>query len=107
MTVLFHDIHEDEQLQEELDEDRILGAVCDEVLYADDTIIHSTKPDDDDDDGDDDDEDDDDEQGSRAALDRAPDPAARSPAPSRFHNGAPPSWGEGEGAMMKLTTIVG
>ena len=31
-------------LQEELKEDRILGAMLDEVLYADDTIIHSTNP---------------------------------------------------------------
>ena len=27
-----------------MEEDRILGAVLDEVLYADDTIIHSTNP---------------------------------------------------------------
>ena len=44
MTVLFHDIHNDPILQEELKEDRILGAILDEVLYADDTIIHSTSP---------------------------------------------------------------
>ena len=42
MTLMFHDIHKDEDLQGELEEDRILGAMCDEVLYADDTILHST-----------------------------------------------------------------
>ena len=45
MTVMFHDIHADEQLNEELKEDRILGAMFDEILYADDTIIHSTTSD--------------------------------------------------------------
>ena len=30
--------------KEEIEEDRILGAVLDEVLYADDTIIHFTSP---------------------------------------------------------------
>ncbi len=44
MTVLFHDIQKDSKLQDELKEDRILGAVYDEVLYADDTIIHSRNP---------------------------------------------------------------
>ena len=41
MTVMFHDIHADGKHQEDMEEDRILGAVLDEVLYADDTIIHS------------------------------------------------------------------
>ena len=42
MTVMFHDIHNDTQHQKDMGTDRILGAVFDEVLYADDTIIHST-----------------------------------------------------------------
>ena len=42
MTVMFHDIHNDTQHQKDMGVDRILGAVFDEVLYADDTIIHST-----------------------------------------------------------------
>ena len=42
MTVLFHDIHKDENLNNELEQDRVLGAMFDEILYADDTIIHST-----------------------------------------------------------------
>ena len=42
MTVMFHDIHNSAEYQAEMAEDRILGAVFDEVLYADDTIIHST-----------------------------------------------------------------
>ena len=44
MTVMFHDIHKDEKHQEDMEEDRILGAVLGEVLDADDTIIHSTNP---------------------------------------------------------------
>ena len=42
MTVMFHDIHNNAEHQAEMADDRILGAVFDEVLYADDTIIHST-----------------------------------------------------------------
>ena len=42
MTVMFHDIHNNEEHQKEMEDERILGAVFDEVLYADDTIIHST-----------------------------------------------------------------
>ena len=41
MTVMFHDIHQDETLREELDKDKILGTIFDEVRYADDTIIYS------------------------------------------------------------------
>ena len=44
MTVMFHDIHKDDDLEKELKEDRILGALFDEILYADDTIIHTTSP---------------------------------------------------------------
>jgi hypothetical protein len=42
MTVMFHDIHNNKEHQAEMTQERILGAVFDEVLYADDTIIHST-----------------------------------------------------------------
>ena len=41
MTVMFHDIHENEELGNELKEDKILGTIFDEVLYAYDTIIYS------------------------------------------------------------------
>ena len=44
MTVMFHDIHADKLMDEQISEDRILGTLFDEVLYADDTIIHSTTP---------------------------------------------------------------
>jgi len=43
MTVMFHDIHTDEKLNEELEEDKILGTILHEILYADDTIIYSRK----------------------------------------------------------------
>ena len=41
MTVLFHDIHFDPDLERELQEDKIIGVVLHEILYADDTIIYS------------------------------------------------------------------
>ena len=41
MTVIFHDVHARENVRETLQHNRILGAVFDEVLYADDTIIFS------------------------------------------------------------------
>ena len=44
MTVMLHDIHEDKLLNRNLQEDRILGSLLDGILYADDTIIHSTAP---------------------------------------------------------------
>lgn len=42
MTVMFHDIHKDEQMNSDLDQNRVSGALFNEILYADDTIIHST-----------------------------------------------------------------
>ena len=39
MIVSFHDIHQDQDLEDELEEERILGAVFDEILYADDTML--------------------------------------------------------------------
>ena len=44
MTVMFHDIHQDEHQRENLEKDKILGTIFDEVLYADDTIIYSRNP---------------------------------------------------------------
>ena len=44
MTVIFHDVHSDKQLQKELEEDRRINYNIDEVLYADDTILFSTNP---------------------------------------------------------------
>ena len=41
MTVVFHDVHDQPGLREELRHNKVLGAVFDEVLYADDTIIFS------------------------------------------------------------------
>ena len=41
MTVMFHDVHSDEQLEKQLEKDRVLGAFFFEILYADDTIIYS------------------------------------------------------------------
>ena len=38
---MFHDIHLDENLNEKLEEDKILGTILHEILYADDTIIYS------------------------------------------------------------------
>ena len=38
-TVMFHDIHKNEKLRKAFDEDKILGTLFDEILYADDTII--------------------------------------------------------------------
>ena len=42
MTAIMHDVREDQQLDEELHEDRPPNQDFDEVLYADDTIIFST-----------------------------------------------------------------
>ena len=39
MTVMFHDIKQDKELQEELDRHKILGTLFDELLYADDTML--------------------------------------------------------------------
>ena len=39
MTVMFHDIHENQDLRKALEKDKILGTLFDEILYADDTII--------------------------------------------------------------------
>ena len=44
MTVMFHDIHKDEELEEELAENQVIGAMIHELLYADDTIIYSRNP---------------------------------------------------------------
>ena len=41
MTAMFHDIHAQPDLQEQLRKNRIPGATFDEVLYADDTILVS------------------------------------------------------------------
>ena len=41
MTVLFHDIKNNKDLQDELIKNRINETICDEILYADDTIIFS------------------------------------------------------------------
>ena len=41
MTVLFHDVHNDPKLEKTYKDSRILGALFDEILYADDTIIYS------------------------------------------------------------------
>ena len=41
MTVIFHDIHEDEEVKRKLEGHRLLNAAFDEILYADDTIIFS------------------------------------------------------------------
>ena len=38
---MFHDIHNDNILNGELEEDRIIGAMLDEILNAADTRIHS------------------------------------------------------------------
>ena len=45
MTVMLHDIHKAEEIEDELEENRILKATFDEILYADDTIIFSTDAD--------------------------------------------------------------
>ena len=44
MTVMFHDIHEDKELDSLLKEDQVIGAMIHELLYADDTIIYSRNP---------------------------------------------------------------
>ena len=44
MTVLFHDIPKEEALSKDLERHRLIGALFDEILYAGDTIIHSTTP---------------------------------------------------------------
>ena len=41
MTVLFHDVYQNEQLNKDLEKDKILGTIFNEILYADDTIIYS------------------------------------------------------------------
>ena len=41
MTVIFKDVHAQPQVHQQLQQDKILQAVFDEVLYADDTIIFS------------------------------------------------------------------
>ena len=41
MTAMFHDIHQDTTLEQELKDNEILGTIFNEVLYADDTIIYS------------------------------------------------------------------
>ena len=43
MTAMFHDIHISSEFQQNLENDRVLGALFDEILYADDTIIYSKK----------------------------------------------------------------
>ena len=42
MTVIFHDVHAEGNLQSELEQDRPIGYSVDEVLYADDTVLFST-----------------------------------------------------------------
>ena len=42
MTVMFHDLHENHNLHEDLHEDKVIGALFHEILYADDTILAST-----------------------------------------------------------------
>ena len=44
MTVMFHELHDNHQLREDLDDDKVLGALFHEILYADDTIIYSRNP---------------------------------------------------------------
>ena len=44
MNVMFHDIHLDKELEEELEENQVIGAMIHELLYADDTIIYSRSP---------------------------------------------------------------
>lgn len=41
MNVMFHDLHDNHELREDLDDDKVLGALFHEILYADDTIIYS------------------------------------------------------------------
>lgn len=41
MTVLFRDVHAKDEVRTKLGHHRILGALFDEILYADDTIIFS------------------------------------------------------------------
>jgi hypothetical protein len=41
MTAMFHDIKTDRDLEQSLADNRIIGSLFDEVLYADDTIIFS------------------------------------------------------------------
>ena len=45
MTVIFHDIHQDTELEQDMETDKILGVLFHEILYADDTSLvgrHST-----------------------------------------------------------------
>ena len=41
MTVIFHDVHSKVNIREQLGHNRVSGALFDEILYADDTIIFS------------------------------------------------------------------
>ena len=41
---MFHDIHLDKELEEELEENQVIGTMIHELLYADDTIIYSRNP---------------------------------------------------------------
>ena len=42
MTALFHDVHQDAELQKSLEENRPENHNFDEILYADDTVLSST-----------------------------------------------------------------
>ena len=44
MTVIFHDVYNSEGIKEKMDDDKVLGAIFNEVIYADDTIIYSRNP---------------------------------------------------------------
>ena len=41
MTVIFRDVHAKDNVRDKLKHNRVLGALFDEILYADDTIIFS------------------------------------------------------------------
>ena len=41
MNVLFHDVHNDPELEKILEDNKVIGAMFHEILYADDTIIYS------------------------------------------------------------------
>ena len=41
MTAIFHDVHDDDELNKLLEKDKVIGAIFHEILYADDTIIYS------------------------------------------------------------------
>ena len=44
MTTMFHDVHKGTKLEKDLEKDQILGAIFNEILHADDTIIYSRNP---------------------------------------------------------------